>query len=184
MSERNPPRASAPRREPDSDALSASTPTEFELTPEEKRLLERIPPRERRQLLYFSYSGPIPWPSLLRGYEEVLPGAADRIFTQFEEQGRHRREIERAYITGNLRAQTWGQVSATILALVGTIGGLALVSQDKSLAGLAAFFTSLAALAGLFVYGESKQRSELARKMKELQEAADKPDSAEQTPTE
>ena len=41
-----------------------------------------------------SFAGPLPPPELLRGYEEVSPGAAQRIIGMAETQSAHRREIE------------------------------------------------------------------------------------------
>lgn len=40
------------------------------------------------------FQGPLPPPALLEYYERTLTGAADRIFTSAEEQGRHRRTVE------------------------------------------------------------------------------------------
>src|SRR4051794_26305738 len=45
------------------------------------------------------YSGPLPNPDMLREYEDVLPGLAEKIVSQFEEQGRHRRWLERTNMT-------------------------------------------------------------------------------------
>ena len=41
------------------------------------------------------YSGPIPHPSILKQLEEIVPGSADRILSQFERQTKHRHEIEK-----------------------------------------------------------------------------------------
>ena len=40
------------------------------------------------------FAGPLPPPGLLKGYEDVCPGAADRIVRMAEDQGKHRRELE------------------------------------------------------------------------------------------
>lgn len=45
-----------------------------------------------------SFSGPIPPPDLLRGYEEVCAGLADRMFAFVEKQGDHDREIEKQVV--------------------------------------------------------------------------------------
>ena len=41
-----------------------------------------------------TFSGPIPHPTILKGYEEVLLGSADRILSMTEKEGEHRRKIE------------------------------------------------------------------------------------------
>lgn len=40
------------------------------------------------------FSGPIPSPNTIAGYEKVLPGAADRIISMAEKQSSHRQEIQ------------------------------------------------------------------------------------------
>jgi len=41
-----------------------------------------------------TFYGPIPHPTILKGYEKVLPGSADRILSMTEKEGEHRRKIE------------------------------------------------------------------------------------------
>lgn len=41
------------------------------------------------------FSDPIPPPSIISGYENVLPGSADRILAMAENQAKHRQEMER-----------------------------------------------------------------------------------------
>lgn len=41
------------------------------------------------------YSGPVPPPDVLRGFEQIVPGSAERILTMAEENGKHQREMER-----------------------------------------------------------------------------------------
>ena len=40
------------------------------------------------------FVGPLPHPEILAQYEEVLPSAAERIFTNVESQSAHRRKVE------------------------------------------------------------------------------------------
>ena len=40
------------------------------------------------------FSGPIPPPSIIEGYERVLPGSADRIISMAEKQSEHRQKME------------------------------------------------------------------------------------------
>lgn len=40
------------------------------------------------------FSGPLPHPGILEGYEKILPGSADRILTMAEEEANHRRQID------------------------------------------------------------------------------------------
>ena len=41
-----------------------------------------------------SFAGPLPPPGLLKGYEDVFPGSAERIISMAEKYGDHRRAME------------------------------------------------------------------------------------------
>ena len=43
-----------------------------------------------------TFSGPIPHPELLRGYNEIVPGAAERILAMAERDAAHQRVMEAA----------------------------------------------------------------------------------------
>ena len=43
-----------------------------------------------------SFSGPIPHPETLKGYNEIVPGAAERILAMAEDDAKHLREMEAA----------------------------------------------------------------------------------------
>jgi len=48
----------------------------------------------RQEQTTVAYSGPIPHPNDLARYEEILPGAAERIMKMAELQAEHRRALE------------------------------------------------------------------------------------------
>jgi uncharacterized membrane protein len=99
----------------------------------------------RFQAQMMSYSGPLPHPAILKGYNDVVPGSADRIITQFEEQGRHRRKQESRVITHNLFSSTLGQVLAFVLFMTLAVGGGWLIYTGKSLEGSAAIVGGIGA---------------------------------------
>lgn len=49
-----------------------------------------------------SFSGPLPPPEILRRFDEVVPGAAERIIKMAEEQSGHRRELEKKVIESDV----------------------------------------------------------------------------------
>ena len=75
------------------------------------------------------FSGPIPPPSYLARYNEVVPQGADRILAMAERQSKHRELLEAQVIAGNLRSQSRGSVFAFIIALVAIIGGMFLIEE-------------------------------------------------------
>jgi uncharacterized membrane protein len=52
-----------------------------------------------------SFEGPIPPPNLLREYDAIVPGAAERILAMAENEGRHRHALESNAIQANINAQ-------------------------------------------------------------------------------
>ena len=47
-----------------------------------------------------SFSGPLPPPEILRKFDEVVPGAAERIIKMAEDQSIHRKELEKNSLVG------------------------------------------------------------------------------------
>jgi uncharacterized membrane protein len=48
------------------------------------------------------FEGPIPPPAVLQGYEQILPGAAERILRMAEQQAAHRHSLELKSINANI----------------------------------------------------------------------------------
>ncbi len=111
-------------------------------------------------IAHYSYHGPLPPPALLEHYDRIIPGSAERIFAQFESQSAHRQRIEATVIASASFSQKLGVVSASLIGLLAIGGGLFLAHEGKSLVGFGAFFTGLASLVAVYVYGKKSQASE------------------------
>lgn len=96
-------------------------------------------------------SGPLPPAREAAEFESILPGAFDRILSMAEHQAEHRRMQETQIVDAAIRVEPRGQWLAFVIALTGFVCGTLLVVMDKSLGGLAAMFTGLAVLVGVFV---------------------------------
>ncbi len=100
------------------------------------------------------YQGPLPHPALLEGYEKVLPGAAERIFSNWEREATHRRKAEFHV----LRREMWGQIFGFVLALVFLGASVWLVHNEHAASGIALIFAEIVALAGVFVLGHRRSK--------------------------
>jgi uncharacterized membrane protein len=109
-----------------------------------------------------TYSAPLPPPAMLEHYERILPGAAERIFGQWERQSSHRQDIEKLALKDDSKHQSIGQHYAFILSALVILGSLILIWQGKSMTGLILILGNLVTLAGMFVYG--RYSSEQGRK--------------------
>lgn len=69
------------------------------------------------EVIRSEFSGPIPPPSIIRGYEEILPGAADRIMRMAENQSAHRQNMESKMIGTESRDSLLGIIFAFTLGI-------------------------------------------------------------------
>jgi uncharacterized membrane protein len=109
----------------------------------------------------YSFSGPLPPPEVLEKYNQSLPGAAERILSMAEQQSRHRQSLETKVIDANIFVQKVGPFLGFVIAMTAVVGGIVLILKGKDGYGLAAIVTALTSLAGVFIYGKSKQKKEL-----------------------
>jgi uncharacterized membrane protein len=65
-----------------------------------------------------SFSGPLPPPSVLREYNNVLEHGAERIMKMAEKQSSHRIELEKHAIKEELKQSRNGQIFGFILAII------------------------------------------------------------------
>nr|WP_302142423.1 DUF2335 domain-containing protein [uncultured Schaedlerella sp.] len=73
------------------------------------------------------YSGPIPPPNIIKGYEQVLPGSADRILKMAEKQSEHRQNMESKMIHAESRDSLLGILFAFILGIGCIIASITMV---------------------------------------------------------
>ena len=116
-----------------------------------------------------SYSGPLPPPHVLKGYEEILPGMADRVMTLVEKQSAHRQYIESIAIKSGAQDSKWGIRFAFIISIFAIACGSLLIYFGKEIGGSVIGGGALSSLVGVFIYGSRQRRMERESKNKELQ---------------
>ncbi len=107
------------------------------------------------------HSGPIPSPDVLRGYNDIVPNAAERIIQMAEQQQAHRHAMETnvlvAQIEEDKRRHTEVKIGqkngliATVMAF--SVAGLALILGYQA-AAIAIGGTTLASLVAVFITGK------------------------------
>ncbi|MEG0783639.1 DUF2335 domain-containing protein [Carnobacterium sp.] len=137
--------------------------------------LESLPKEEKEKAILqlqmqttrMHYKGPMPPPEILRGYDDVVPGAADRIIVMTETQQKHRIELEKLVVSSNAKDAHLGVIFAFILGLIIITGGILMILLDKGTAIGAIFsFSGLATLLGTFIYGTRSNSQERIEKNK------------------
>ena len=79
-----------------------------------------------------SISGPLPPSVELQNYESILPGLADRIVSQFESEGAHRRDMEGRY----LNLQRVGLAIGSALYVLWIFASFLMIMTGHSVEGL------------------------------------------------
>ncbi|MEO8637563.1 MAG: DUF2335 domain-containing protein [Candidatus Taylorbacteria bacterium] len=116
------------------------------------------------------YSGPLPPPEVLKKFDEVVPGAAERIIKMAENQFAHRTELERKVIDSDIARSKWGQILGFLIAIAGLIGSVFISIYGSGLVGGIIGVGTLASLVGVFMYGSKTRRVERENKSREERE--------------
>lgn len=111
-----------------------------------------------------SFSGPLPPPEILRKFDEVVPGAAERIIKMAEMQFAHRTELEKKVITSDIAQSKRGQILGFGIAIVGlVVAGWISIYGNEWAGGIIGVGT-LASLVGVFMYGSQVRSQERIQK--------------------
>lgn len=131
------------------------------------------PERRVRAAAVGIFSGPLPPPEILARYDEIVPGAADRILVMAEKQADHRRYLERRVIDSDMTRSAQGLILGFVLVLVLGLGGIGLMAAGQSVNGLVALLGTLVTMAGIFVYAHESRKRERQERSKSAEERAE-----------
>src|SRR6266702_7579052 len=113
---------------------------------------------QKQAVVAASFSGPLPPPSLLGQYEQIVPGSAERIIRTFEAEVSHRHEMERVLVDADVKVHKStiteiriGQILAFVLSLCFLGGGTFLAYHGKQLAGAFLGSTGLVGIVSAFL---------------------------------
>ena len=106
--------------------------------------------RRELRILQAEFARPLPYPDHLAKYEEALPGAADRILTEFEKEAANRRRTEEKAVHSNIKLAERGQWIGLVVALSSLVGSGFLIYADKPW-GLILLLVSAAGLASAYL---------------------------------
>lgn len=146
------------------------------LIPEELRpILQDLPDPQKRavEAILFglgisikreSFRSPLPPPSHLKGYNDVIPNGAERILTMAEKQSEHRISMETTVIGKEQNQSGRGQNYGFIIALAFLIASFILIYTDHDVAGTIIGSIDLVALVTVFVLGKRSQKEDLSGK--------------------
>lgn len=105
------------------------------------------------------FSGPLPHPDTLARYDQIVPGAANRIVTKFEAQTEHRMRIEKIVVWAGSIKEVAGVFLGFIIAVLTISGGIYTALKGQPFLGGSLSFAGLALIVGAFVtakYGKKE----------------------------
>ena len=122
-------------------------------------------PVERRELAI--KSGPLPDPEVLSQYDKALPGTAEKIVKVFEDQVKHRMQIEteqmelkrrqmtviEGYAKDDSRNSLLGIMIAGLLGIASIGLGAYAVHNGNATAGAVTSSVGIGSIVGAFIYG-------------------------------
>ncbi len=120
---------------------------------------EKVQEEQGIQAIYRQFSGPIPPPQILSGYDQVQAGFAERIVAMAEKEQAHRHGLEIQALTSSISIQKRGQIFALLLSLlILSISGF-LIYDGKELGGSVLAGATLTTLAYIFITGRKGKHS-------------------------
>jgi uncharacterized membrane protein len=100
----------------------------------------------------------LPSPELLKKYNSVMPGLADRLVTQAEQQTNHRIYMERRKLNSNILKSLIGLSFGFFIGILGVGGGMYLTFMGFNVIGIIFSSATLVSLVMAFIYGSQSKR--------------------------
>lgn len=110
----------------------------------------------------YSIQSPVPPPSWMREYNEIVPGSAQQMMDDMHAQSAHRRRMEEKEVDAAINNSWRGQWMGFSVAMVAVVGGLVLAYLGKDAAYLWLSFGGVAALAAVFATGALREQNAAA----------------------
>ena len=110
------------------------------------------------------YSGPIPSPEMLDGYNNALPNGAERVMAMAEEQSKHRMSLEATTVASQNKQSERGQIFALVSVIVLVFAGCFAIYCKQTAIAITIFGTTVLGMGGVFAYGKYAIRRSLSRK--------------------
>lgn len=121
-----------------------------------------------------SVSGPLPPPFILEQYDQIVPGAAERIIAMAEKQAAHRQAMEKKLLEAEIRdlksqraearlGQVFGLVIGVVAILSGAVVATVSVGTAGQISGGLIGAGGVVGLVSVFVLGRKLGQDESAR---------------------
>ena len=114
------------------------------------------------------FSGPLPPPQIIEGYNSVIPNAGEKILQMAIDQGNHRRFIETKIVEAQIDIQKRGQSFAFGIAIFGLASSVGCAYLNQPWVASIIGGATLVGMISIFIRGKAEQEKELNQKRQEL----------------
>lgn len=114
------------------------------------------------------YSGPIPPPEMLEKYNQIIPGAAERILKMAEDQSAHRQYLEKKVIGSDIINSRLGIGCALIVSIATFYLAYYAIKNGSPTGGTIIGTLGIGSLVTTFIYGTKSRKDE--RENREVQQ--------------
>lgn len=146
-------------------ACACMQPELARMSPEVSDAIKNLDPKQREVIIKSfqavrqeSFSGPIPHPEMLQGYENVKQGFAERIVAMAEAQQQHRIDCESKMVAGTVSDSSRGQWMAFIVAVLFLVAAVVLGLNGHDWLGGVIGGGTLIALVTVFITGRKPKQ--------------------------
>lgn len=106
------------------------------------------------------HAGPLPPPETLKEYNEILPDAAERIFSMAEKEQEHQHTTEIKLVDHEIKKTSKGQNFALVTAITGIVGAVICAFLGQEVIGAVVGGSTLASLVSSFLSAKQKKKKE------------------------
>lgn len=102
------------------------------------------------------WSGPLPQPEILEKYDQIVPGAAERIIRMAEKEQSARHELRTFGVTSEFSAIKRGQFIGLVIGVLAMALAAYLIHQGESGIASAMVIATITGFVAVFIYGQSE----------------------------
>jgi uncharacterized membrane protein len=110
------------------------------------------------------FISPLPDPSILARYNEIVPGSAERILKLTENQSAHRIKLEDTALTAQISESKRGQWIAAVISVLFLVGSVLVTLKGHNAVGAVLGGGTVVTLVTAFVGSKRQQRTDLLQK--------------------
>lgn len=126
--------------------------------------------KQYAELIASFHSGPLPPPETLKGYNEILPDAVERIFCMAENFQLHAHDMDKLIAKGEALLTSRGQIFALIIASLGIVGAVICAVLNEPIVGSVIGGSSMASIVANFLSVRKEKKEESKRNKDDSEE--------------